>query len=368
MKIAILHDYLNQFGGAERVLEILLEIWPDADVYTLIYNRNNLPDRMKKLKVKKSFLNSFPFSRLYYEILLPLYPLAVERIDTRKYDMVISNSSAWVKGAVTDIKTCHVTYCLNPMRFVWDSYFSVSNRKGIVYKVLNIFLSFLRVWDTVSALRPDKYITISTFVRKRIRKYYNIDAEIIHPPVDTDFFVPDTNKRQEEYFLIVSRLKPYKRIDIAIEAFNRNGLPLVVIGEGSHKGYLTSIAKNNIQFLSNVDDARLLSYYQRCRALIFPTEEDFGIVPLEAQACGKPVIAFDGGGARETVIEDRTGIFFFPQNPSSLEDAVRKFETMQFDRDKIRKNAENFSRQRFKENFRKRIEDIYHEFRKKEEI
>ncbi len=364
MKIAILHDYLNQFGGAERVLEIFLEIWPDADVYTLIYNRQALPERMKGIRVHKSFLHKFPFSRLYYEILLPLYPLAVEKIDTRDYDIVISNSSAWVKGALTDIKTCHVTYCLNPMRFVWDSYFPFSHRKGLVYKVLNYILSALRIWDTVSATRPDKYITISSFVNRRIRKYYNIDAEIIHPPVDTDFFVPGENKRQEEYFLLVSRLKPYKRIDIAIKAFNENGLPLVIIGEGSHKGYLSSIAKNNIQFLSNVDDKKLLSYYQRCRALIFPTEEDFGIVPLEAQACGKPVIAYNGGGARETIIDNETGLFFSPQSSSSLKAAVERFQSMSFDSIRVRENALKFSRKNFKTMFKKRIEEIYAEFMK----
>ncbi len=367
MKIAILHDYMNQYGGAERVLEILLELYPNADVYTLIYDKKSLSDKLKKIKVRKSFLNKFPFARLYYEYLLPFYPLAVEKIDTRNYDIIISNSSAWMKGAITNINTFHLTYCLNPMRFVWDSYFPFINRNGIKFKILNIILSILRIWDTHSSQRPDKYITISDFVQKRIKKYYKVYADVIYPPVNTDFFVPAPQKKQEEYFLLVSRLKAYKRIDIAVKAFNELSLPLVIIGEGTNKHYLQSIAKSNIQFLGNVDDKTLLSYYQRCKAFIFPSEEDFGLVPLEAQSCGKPVIAYKGGGSLETIIENQTGEFYYPQSYKALVQTVKDFNKNKYDSKLIREHALNFSKEKFKQEFKNAVEKYYNEYKQKPE-
>lgn len=359
MKIAIIHDYLNQYGGAERVLETFLEIWPEADVFTLLYDKKRVSDILKERNIKVSFLNSFPLGHAYYEYLLPFYPLAVEKFDTRKYDLVISSSSAWSKGALTGLKTCHVAYCYNPMRFAWDTFFSVTGSKGIIPKGLSFIISFLRIWDLSSSKRPDKYFTISKFVQKRIKKYYHLDSEIIYPPVDTGFFRPADNKRQEEFFLLVSRLKPYKRIEVAIEAFNELGLPLVIIGEGDYRGKLKSMAKSNIQFLSNIDDKKLLSYYQRCRAFIFPTEEDFGIVPLEAQACGKPVIAYRGGGSLETVKQGVTGEFFYPQTSRAIIKTVRNFDENTYNTDEIRKHALQFSKDIFKDQFKKRVETFY---------
>lgn len=368
MKIAIIHDYLNQYGGAERVLETFLEIWPDADVYTLLYNKNNISQTLRARKINVSFLNAFPFERVYYEYLLPFYPLAIEKFDTRKYDLVISSSSAWAKGALTGLKTCHISYCYNPMRFAWDTFFSVTGTRGIISKGLSLIISFLRIWDLSSSKRPDKYFTISRFVQKRITKYYHLDSEIIYPPVDTEYFKPDVHKRQEEFFLLVSRLKPYKRIEIAIEAFNILGLPLVIIGEGSHSGALKKKAKRNIQFLSNIDDKTLLSYYQRCRAFIFPAEEDFGIVPLEAQACGKPVIAYRGGGSLETVKEGVTGEFFYPQTSKAIVKTVRAFNADKYDSDMIRKHALQFSKNIFKETFRTKVEEFYNIYKKNLEV
>ena len=230
MKIALIHDYLNQYGGAERVLETLLEIYPNADVYTLLYDKSQMPDSINKASVKKSFLNKFPFSKFYYEYLLPFYPIAVESFDTRRYDLVISNSSAWSKGAITNVGTCHIVYCLNPMRFVWDSYFSVIKKNALVSRALRIFLHHIRLWDEISSRRGFKYIAISENVKTRIKKHYSIEADVIHPPVDTDFFKPAPEKRQEEFYLIVSRLKAYKKIDLAIEAFNQMKKPLIIIG------------------------------------------------------------------------------------------------------------------------------------------
>ncbi|MGE3062539.1 MAG: glycosyltransferase [bacterium] len=363
MKTAIIHDYLNQYGGAERVLETLLEIYPDADVFTLLYDKNSMPDTINKANIKKSFLSKFPFSKFYYEYLLPFYPIAVESFDTRKYDLVISNSSAWSKGVITNVNTCHIVYCLNPMRFVWDSYFSVIKKNAVVSRVLRIILHHIRLWDEVSAKRGYKYIAISENVSHRIKKHYEINAEIINPPVDTDFFAPAPLKRQEEYYLIVSRLKAYKRIELAIETFNDLKKPLLIIGDGSHYNHLKSIAGKNIQFLRELSDEKLLSYYQRCKAVIFPQIEDFGIVPLEAQACGKPVIAFKSGGALETIEDKKTGIFFGEQTKESLKAAVAEFEKTAFNSDEIRAHSLSFSKSVFKKRFKERIADIYDEYR-----
>ncbi len=368
MKVAIIHDYLNQYGGAERVLETLLEIFPDATVFTLIYQPAMMPERINRYKIKTSFLNRFPFSKFYYEYLLPFYPAAVESFDTRDFDMVISNSSAWAKGVISTTNTMHVSYCLNPMRFVWESYFPLIKKKGIKSKGLKIILNCIRLWDEVSSKRPDFYITISRTVLERIKKYYKIECPIIYPPVDTDFFVPDEKKREEEFFLIVSRLKPYKSIELAIETFNILKKPLVIIGQGAHYNRLKSISSQNIQFLSSVDDKKLLSYYQRCRALIFPQIEDFGIVSLEAQSCGKPVIAFKKGGALETVINEKTGLFFEKQTVDSLKDAIEKFEKLNFSPSECRNNALRFSKERFKKEFQQTIFQFYEKFKREKNL
>uniref|UniRef100_A0A7C3J713 Glycosyltransferase family 4 protein n=1 Tax=candidate division WOR-3 bacterium TaxID=2052148 RepID=A0A7C3J713_UNCW3 len=368
MKIGIVHDYLNQYGGAERVLEVLLEIFPQSTVFTLIYDKNKISPFLSKQNIKKSFLNRFPFSKFYYEYLLPFYPAAVESFDTREFDIIISNSSAWAKGVVTNTKTMHVTYCLNPMRFVWESFFPLIKKKGVISKGLKIILSQIRIWDEVSSKRPDFYITISKTVQKRLKKYYDIESPIIYPPINTEFFVPDQNKRQEEFFLIVSRLKPYKSIELAIESFNRLKKPLVIIGEGTHYNYLKSIAERNIQFLNYVDDKKLLSYYQRCRALIFPQIEDFGIVSLEAQACGKPVIALKKGGALETVVEGKTGLFFEKQSVDSLTDAIKRFEQISFSQKECRDNALKFSKERFKKEFKEKIFEYYETYKREMEL
>jgi glycosyltransferase involved in cell wall biosynthesis len=249
------------------------------------------------------------------------------------------------------------------MRFVWDSYFSVINKNGLVSRVLRIVLHHIRLWDEVSSQRGYRYIAISENVKHRIKKHYNIDSTVINPPVNTDFFVPAPNKRQEEYYLIVSRLKAYKRIELAIEAFNELKKPLLIIGDGSHYNYLKSISNKNIQFLRDINDEKLLSYYQRCRAVIFPQIEDFGIVPLEAQACGKPVIAFKAGGALETVEDKKTGIFFLEQKRESLIKAVNEFEKTEFDSNKIREHSLLFSKQEFKKKFNERAMKIYEEYR-----
>ncbi|TES89992.1 MAG: glycosyltransferase family 4 protein [Candidatus Cloacimonadota bacterium] len=359
MKVAIVHDYLNQYGGAERVLEVLHELFPEAPVYTLIYDRTRMPEHFKNWNIKESFLTRFPFVRYQYEKYFFLMPLAIESFDLNSYDLVISISSAWSKGIITLPSTIHINYMLNPMRFAWNSYQPLLKaRKGLSKVLLSLGLHWIRLWDENTSRRPDIIVTISKTVSKRIEKFYGIKPMLIYPPVNTDFFTPDKKVKKEDFFIIVSRLRPYKRIDIAISAFNDMKFPLLIIGEGSLKGNLNRSANRNIQFLGKRSDEEIRSFYRRAKAVIFPTFEDFGIVPLEAGACGTPVIAFKGGGAKETVKEGKNGVFFFPQTSEALMDTVLKFNPEDFDVQKVRAVSLKFSKENFIEKFRGVIEEI----------
>lgn len=359
MKVALVHDYLNQYGVAERVLEIFHKLFPEAPVYTLIYDRAHIPDHFKEWNIKESFLKKLPFVRKHYEKYFFLMPLAIEGFDLNNFDLVISISSAWSKGVITLPSTIHINYMLNTMRFAWDSYHSlVKARKGLTKILLALGLHFIRLWDENTSRRPDTIIAISKTVGKRIEKFYGIKPMIIYPPVDTDFFTPNERIKKEDFFLIVSRLRPYKRIDIAINAFNEMKIPLLIIGEGSMKGRLGRTANRNIQFLGKRSDEEVRSFYRRAKALIFPTFEDFGIVPLEASACGTPVIAFNGGGASETVEEGTNGLFFYPQTPEALMDTVLNFNSEDFNIQNVREVSLKFSKKQFIENFRRVIEEI----------
>ncbi len=367
MRVALVHDYLNQYGGAERVLEALRELFPDAPIYTIIHTPENLPPRFRDWDIRTSFLNDLPFVKKHYEKYLPLFPLAVESFNFDEYDLVISDSSAWVKGIITGPGTLHISYCYTPMRFAWDMYHLTLENKGKFYRRLLIpVLHYLRTWDVASSRRVDHFIAISTIVKERIKKYYGRDADVVYCPVDTETFTPDPSTKKEDFFLVVSRLKPYKRIDIAIEAFNRLGLPLVIIGDGPEKGRLMRMARPNIHFLGDMKgregDKIIASYYRRAQALIFPTLEDFGIVPLEAQACGTPVIAFRGGGAVESVIEGKTGTFFHPQSPEALVEAVKRFDPGKFDPDVLVKHAKKFGKEEFKKKIKRIVDREYRKF------
>ncbi len=350
MKLAIVHDFLNQYGGAERCVEAFHEIFPEAPIYTSIYLPENLPDSFKSMDIRVSFMQKFPFLKKHFKKYLMFYPGAIESFDLKEYDVILSSSSAFAKGITKGARTCHICYCYTPPRFIW-------NFKGYVEKekfgalgslLMPPILRILKKWDLAANNGVDNFVAISKAVEKRITNIYSRDSDVIYPPVNTAVF--NVSDRSEDYFLVASRLNAYKRIDLVIDAFNKLNLPLRVIGDGPCRKKLQEQANKNITFMGRVDESTLKENYSHCRANIFPGEEDFGIVPLEAQASGRPVIALAAGGALETVIDGTTGIFFNTQTADSLIDAVNRFIAMEisFDSAVIRKNALKFDKEVFK--------------------
>jgi len=366
-KVAIVHDYLTQYGGAERVLALLQKIFPQADLYTLVCQRGDglLEEHLDMAKARTSFVQHLPGTEWgQFREYFGFYPMAVESFDFTGYDILVSSSSAWVKGAITDHRTWHLCYLYSPMRFVWDWYHQTLREYPWIARVfLKLMLSSIRRWDVMSAQRPDRIIAVSAEIQKRIFKYYRRESIVLHPAVDTEFFLPQNDGGENEYYLVVSRLKPYKRVDLAVKAFNLTGRILVVVGDGSEMKRLKKMALPNIRFVGKVSDRQLLDYYQNCRALVFPTLEDFGLTPLEAQCCGKPVIAYGQGGALETVVEGETGVFFYQQTVESLIAAVNRFEEMSFDRDRIRGHAQQFNQNKFISNLKQIVDQEYTKFR-----
>jgi glycosyltransferase involved in cell wall biosynthesis len=349
VKLAIVCSWLNQYGGAERVLEVLHAMYPEAPVYTSIYRPEALPESYRAWDIRPSFLNRLPLVCRFPQGFLPLFPLGFESLDLRGYDVVLSVTSAFGHGVITPAETCHVCYCLTPARFLWN-YHSYIEREGVGRLgrlVLPPFLSGLRQWDRHAADRVDRFVAISRTVQRRIYKYYRREAPIIYPPVRTDG--PPIAGEPEDYFLIVSRLVPYKRIDLAVAAFNALGLPLRIIGTGRDRAALEAMARDNIQFLGYLPDEEVRRQMARCRALIFPGEEDFGLAPLEAMAAGRPVIAYGAGGALDYVQEGVTGLLFDSPEPDALAEAVRRMEAYRFDPEVLRRQAERFSVTRFRE-------------------
>ncbi len=353
MKVALIHDFLNQIGGAEKVLMSLNEIYPSAPIYTLFYDKKKLSGAFDNLNIITS--PTIPkFLTRRHKYLLPFLPQGIEQFDLSDFDVVISSNNAYAKGVITQPHTVHICYCHAPMRFVWDwhSKYLAEQKIGRIRKAFVIpILNYIRLWDKISSFRPDYFITNSKNTQKRIKKYYMRDSKVIYPPVDVKKF--KKRKNNEGYFLIVSRLSPYKNVEVAIQAFNKLKLRLVIIGEGSQKKYLQKIAKENIDFLGFQSDDAVSEYYQNCRAFIFPTfDEDFGITPVEAMASGKPVIAAGRGGTQESIIAGKTGEFFQENTPESLTKAVNKFlsKEKQYNLDVIRHQAEKFSKEIFKKN------------------
>ncbi|MFH1129678.1 MAG: glycosyltransferase [Patescibacteria group bacterium] len=374
MKIALVHDYLNQYGGAEKVLEAFLEIFPDAPIYTLLYDKKIVDKFFPNKKIKVSFLQKLPFIRKHHRLFPPLMPLAVERLDLSDYDIVLSDSAAFGKGVITKPDTLHICYCHTPIRYAWDDSHKYV-REFSMFKLAKffvpIFMNYLRLWDREAAYRVDKFICNSSFVAQRIKKYYKQESEVIHPPVDTENFgikkVIDgasPAKSGVNYFLMVGRLLPYKRFDMAIEAFNKLELPLKIIGNGPEMRKLKKMSNWNIEFLGEKSNQELKEYYQNSRALIFPQEEDFGIVALEAMACGRPVIAYRGGGALESILEGKTGVFFDEQTVGSLIDAVKGFDGLKFNSGDIYQHALKFDKENFKQKIKEFIDKNYKEFKK----
>jgi glycosyltransferase involved in cell wall biosynthesis len=349
MKVALVHDYLNQMGGAERVVLALHEIFPDAPLYTSIYDPKRVDAAFQKMDIRTSFMQKLPLVKKHHQPFLPFYPFAMERLDLRGYDLVLSSSSAFGKGVVTRPETMHICYCHTPMRWCWnyDEYVERERLGRISRSILPFLITGLRVWDQMSATRVDHFIANSPVVADRIQKYYRRDAVVIPPPVEASRFAFDPTIVPEEYFLIVSRFMPYKRIDLVIEACNRLQLPLVIIGSGRDENRLKSIAGPTIRFMGRLSDEEVLHYYAHCRAFILPGEEDFGITPLEAQASGRPVIAYGAGGALASVIEDVTGTFFQKQTVESLAAVLASFDERTYDPQTIRNHALEFDMPRF---------------------
>jgi glycosyltransferase involved in cell wall biosynthesis len=307
-----------------------------------------MPPQYREWDIRTSFMQKLPGVMRRHQSYLPFYPLAFESFDLNDYDVVLSNSSAWCKGVKTSPSTLHLSYCLTPMRWVWNyrEYVQRERFGRPIRMALPLMMNWLRLWDRVSADGVDQYATISRAVAARVAKYYRRESTVIYPPVNTASF--PISEERDDYFLVVSRLIPYKRIDLVVEAFNRLGLPLVIIGDGRDRAALQAKAMSNIRFLGMLPDAEVRRYYSRCRAFLFPGEEDFGITPVEAQACGRPVIAYAGGGALDTVVDGVTGRLFHPQTAEALADAVASFNDADYDPAAIRRNAERFDTACFK--------------------
>lgn len=347
-RVALIHDYLNQYGGAERVLEALHELFPSAPVYTSIYDADAMPANYRAWDIRTSWMQGLPGWRKHFRKYFLLYPSAFESFDLSAYDLIISSSSAYAKGIIPRPGALHLCYCHTPMRFGWrtDSYIEREAIGGRTSRVLAVLLTLLRTWDVVSSQRVDGFIANSHEVAGRIRRYYSRSAEVIPPPVDLPPYVAAT---PEPFYLTGGRFVPYKRLDIVVQALTALKLPLVVFGDGRDRAKLEALAGPNVRFVGRVSDAELQQLYCRCQAYITAGDEDAGIQPVEAMAAGRPVIAFASGGVRETVLEAETGTFFYEQTPAALAVAIAHSRTMAFDPLTIRRHAEQFGRERFKE-------------------
>jgi len=366
MKIALVHDYLVQYGGAERVLECFTEIFPEAHIYTIMYDKNLMHGVFENKKIHTSFLQKFPLARRKHRIFPLLMTSAIEQFDFSSYDVVLSDSSSYAKGIITSPETLHICYMHTPMRYAWDDCQKYTDDFGLpslVKKLVPFFMNYIRIWDSVSASRVDKFIANSNFVARRIRKYYKKDSIVINPPVAVDnFYLEEDKDKREDYFLIVGRLITYKRHDIVIEAFNELGLPLKIIGRGPELKKLKKIAKDNIEFLGRIDDEHLPKYYAQCKAFIFPQEEDFGIVAIEAMSAGRPLIAYLGGDIVENMEEGKVGVFIEKQAAKDVITAVNKFLNLDFDGNYIRSKALKFNKEIFKNKIKEYIKKEYDNF------
>jgi glycosyltransferase involved in cell wall biosynthesis len=347
--IALVHDWLVSMRGGEKVLEVLCELFPKATLFSLVQRKGTLTPVIERMHIKTSFIQKLPSATSRYQYYLPLFPTAIQQFDLCEFDLVISSSHAAAKGVRVRKDALHICYCHTPMRYIWDQYeqyFGKGRSSLATRTVMNIFLNYLRGWDVKSAESVNHFIANSHNVQERIKRIYHRNSEVIYPPVDVQRFPLST--RDEGYYLIVSALVPYKRIDLAVEAFNSLGERLVIIGSGGGEQKLKLLANKNVEFLGWVNDEDMKKYYSECRALIFPGEEDFGIVPVEAMACGKPVVAFGRGGVLETVVNMRTGVFFKDQTVDSLMTAIKEFKGMSFDKKAIRDHSFKFDTGIFK--------------------
>jgi glycosyltransferase involved in cell wall biosynthesis len=359
MKVAIVHDFLVQMGGAEKVVEVLHDMFPDAPIYTSIYDPEAMPIYYRTWDIRTSFLQKLWMKKHSHRLALLLYPSAFESFDLSDYDIVISSSSAFAKGVITQPNTAHICYTYTPMRYAWTTRSYMTRER--ISKPLRFLLSpgihYLRSWDAMASDRVDKYIGISTAVAKRISKFYRRDCDIVFPPVETDAY--SISPVVEDYYIIVSRFVPYKRIDLAVEAFTKLGIPLKIVGTGRQMKDLKAKAGPNVEFLGRVDDVELPGLMARAKGYVMPGEEDFGLAPVEANACGRPVIAFAAGGALDTQIDGVTGVLFTDQTVDGLCHAIRRFETIDFDPQFIQDHSRNFQTSVFRERMFEIIQSVY---------
>ena len=363
MKVAIVHYWLVGMRGGERVLEALCELYPDADIFTHVYEPSEISPTITRHKVTTSFIQKLPFARKKYQSYVMLMPLALEHLDLTDYDLVISCEAGPAKGVISRPDALHVCYCHSPMRYIWDQYHIYRNQAGAITRALMPLMAHvLRIWDVTSAARVDTFIANSSFVAQRINKYYRRTASVIHPPVDTEEFRPASNApaTPDAAYLYVGELVSYKRVDLAIDAFNQNGLRLDIIGDGPERKRLQQRANSNITFHGRQSFPVLKQKLAACKALIFPGEEDFGIVPVEAMAAGRPVIAYRRGGALDTVIDGQTGLFFNAPTAQSLSDAVAEMERNHalFSPEQIQHHADTFAKAAFKNHFAQTIDRL----------
>jgi glycosyltransferase involved in cell wall biosynthesis len=352
MKVALVHDWLTGMRGGEKILEVFCELFPDATIFSTIHNKGVMSPAIERMKIKTSFIQHLPLKTTKYRHYLPLMPAAIDALNFSEYDFILSTSVAIAKAAKPRRDAVHICYCNTPMRYIWDQYDEYfGNRRAsyITRTAMALVVPYLRRWDIHTSDRVHYFIANSHNVAERILRIYNRSSDVIYPPVNTDLFT--VSHKDDGYYLIVSALVPYKRVDLAIEAFNQFGEQLLVVGSGPEMEKLKKMSKKNIEFLGWQSDEHLTRLYAGCRALIFPGVEDFGIVPLEAMASGKPVVAYAKGGALETIVGDGdspTGIFFHHQTVEALVDAVKASSCLKFDPYAIRRHAEKFDRKEFK--------------------
>lgn len=357
MRVALVHYWLTTWRGGEAVLKAIADIFPEADIFAHVVDPQIVDRYLPGRKVRTTFIGRLPAARRLYQRYLPLMPQALEALDMRDYDLVISSEAGPAKGVITRPDALHLCYCHSPMRYAWDMYHDYrATASPLTRLLMGPLLHYLRMWDQLSAQRVDYFAANSAFVATRIRKYYRRDSTVIYPPVDIHSFYPVDHG--DDYFLWVGQLVPYKRPDLMIECFNESGLPLRVIGEGPLAAKLRRVARPNITFLGRQPFNVIVEHYARCRALIFPGTEDFGIVPVEAMASGRPVIAYARGGALETVIPEHTGVLFHEQSVSSLREAIGHYQAIeaQFDPARLVAHAAQFSGERFQIQFRTFVE------------
>lgn len=357
-KTAIIHYWLVGMRGGEKVLESFCRLFPDADIYTHVYHPDAVSETIRRMNVRTTFIQKLPAAARLYKNYLPLMPMALEALDLSGYDLILSSESGPAKGVLAPENIPHVCYVHTPMRYIWNMYHEYKNSAGLLKKMAMPAIShWLRVWDASTACRVDRFVANSNCVARRIKKYWGQDSVVVNPPVDTESFAP---AQKQDFYLLAGSLVQYKRPDLAVMAFNRLGKKLVVIGSGEEEKKLRTMAKGNITFLGWQDKDSLRRHLAEARALIFPGEEDFGIIPLEAQASGTPVIAYGQGGALETVVENKTGIFFQDQTEDSLVEAVNNFEANEkmFKTETMVANARKYGRENFERRMLEEIKEV----------